>query len=133
MLYRWLCFVLVAFMLSACGQAISVSLPQAITLPTAAVAHRQNIVALPTPNHQLVDTAILDDLVATPQPTAAIPTQPIATTQPTPEAKLHHEPTRLVIDDIALDLPLVPVGLDANSAPIAVSYTHLTLPTILRV
>ncbi len=118
MAYRWLCFVLVALLLSACGQAISVSPPKAIALPTAAVAHQTGNVAVPTPNYRLIDTAILDDLAATPQPTVRIPALPIATAQPTPLAKPHHEPTRLVIDDIALDQPLIPVGLDADSAPI---------------
>jgi sortase (surface protein transpeptidase) len=71
----------------------------------------------PTPNHELIDTAILDDLADMPQATR-IPAQPITITQPTPQAKPHHEPTRLVIDDIAFDRPLIPVGLDADSAPI---------------
>jgi len=118
MLYRWRCFVLIALLLNACGQAISVPPSQGGALPTAAVRHQSDQNALPTPNHQLIDTAILDDLAATPQPPAAIPTAPIATAQPAPQAKLRHELTRLVIDDIALDQPLIPVGLDADSAPI---------------
>ena len=118
MSYRRLCFVLVALLLSACGQAITVSPTKAVALPTAAVARQTVNIALPTPNHQLIDTAILDDLAVTPQPTARIPALPIATAQSTPQAKPHHEPTRLVIDDIALDQPLIPVGLATDTTPI---------------
>jgi len=118
MSYRRLCVVLIALLLSACGQAIAITPPKPIALPTAAVTLQAGNSALPTPNHELIDTAILDDLAATPQPTARIPALPIATAQAVPTAKPHHEPTRLVIDDIGLDQPLLPVGLDADSAPI---------------
>jgi sortase (surface protein transpeptidase) len=118
MSYRRICFVLVALLLSACGQAISVSPPQAVAIPTAAVGRQAGNMALPTPNRLLIDTAILDDLAATLQPTARIPALPLATAQPAPSPKPHHEPTRLVIDDIALDQPLIPVGLDADTTPI---------------
>jgi sortase (surface protein transpeptidase) len=47
-------------------------------------------------------------------PTATLP---IPTLAPTAQAQPHREPTRLVIDDIALDQPLVPVGLD-DTTPI---------------
>jgi LPXTG-site transpeptidase (sortase) family protein len=96
MSYRRLCVVLIALLLSACGQAIAITPPKPIALPTAAVTHQAGNSALPTPNHELIDTAILADMTAKP----------------------HHEPTRLVIDDIGLDQPLLPVGLDADSAPI---------------
>jgi sortase (surface protein transpeptidase) len=92
--------------------------PKPVVLPTAAIARQAAKVEQPTPNHQLIDTAILDDLADTSQPTPRIPAQPIATAQPTPQAKPHHEPTRLVIDDIAFDRPLIPVGLDADTTPI---------------
>jgi sortase (surface protein transpeptidase) len=118
MLYRRLYFVFAALLLCACGQAISVAPPEAVALPTAVVARQANRAEIPTPNHQLIDTAILDELADTSQPAARIPTQPIATAQPTSQAKADHEPTRLVIDDIAFDRPLVPVGLDTDSAPI---------------
>src|SRR5215213_7511302 len=118
MSYRRLCFVLVALLLSACGQTISISPPKAGTLPTAELAPQAHTVAPPTPNHQLIDTAILDDLAATPQPTSPIARLSSATAQPTPQARLHHEPTRLVIDDIALDQPLLAVGLDGERAPV---------------
>src|SRR4051795_6570779 len=123
MSYCRLCFVLVALLLSACGQAISISPPKATAIPTAVIAHQFGNVMPPTPNHQLIDKAILDDLAATPQPAARIAAQPIATAQPTPRAQPHHEPIRLVIDDIALDQPLIPVGLDADSAPIVPKHT----------
>src|SRR5438552_17715155 len=58
MSYRRLCIVLVALLLSACGQAISVSPPKAIAIPTAAIAHQAGNVTPPTPNHRLIDTAI---------------------------------------------------------------------------
>jgi sortase (surface protein transpeptidase) len=118
MLYRRLCFVLFALLLSACGQAIGVTRPEAATLPTAVVVRQANRAELPTPNRQLIDTAILDDLADTSQPAARIPTHPIATALPTAQAKAYLEPTRLVIDDIAFDRPLIPVGLDADSTPI---------------
>jgi LPXTG-site transpeptidase (sortase) family protein len=116
--YHRLWFVFVAFSLSACGQAIGAAAPIAVALPTAAVAHQSTSVAPPTPNHQLIDTAILDDLAETPQPTGRIAAVPTATTGSAPQAKPYHEPTRLVIDDIALDRQLIPVGLDADTAPI---------------
>jgi sortase (surface protein transpeptidase) len=122
MSYRRLCLVLFTLLLSACGQAISVSPPNAATLPTARVAPQATTAALPTPNHQLIDTAILDDLAATPQPTARNATLPSPTAPPAPQSKTHHEPIRLVIDDIALDQTLLPVGLDADNAPIVLKH-----------
>src|SRR5947207_150263 len=83
--YRRLCLLLAALVLSACGQTIATIPAKPVALPTA-VVRKAATVALPTPNHQLIDTAILDDLAATAQPTARIPAQPTATAQPTPQA-----------------------------------------------
>jgi sortase (surface protein transpeptidase) len=118
MLYRRLCFVLAVLLISACGQAISIAPPKIDVLLTVPATHQADNAKRPTPNHELIDTAILDDLSDMSQTTTRIPAQPITTTQPTPQAKPHHEPTRLVIDDIAFDRPLIPVGLDTDSAPI---------------
>jgi sortase (surface protein transpeptidase) len=118
MLYRRVYLMLLALLLSACGQAISIAPPKTATFPTVPATRQADNAEQPTPNHELIDTAILDDLADMSQPTTRIPAQPITTTQPTPQAKPHHEPTRLVIDDIAFDRLLIPVGLDADSAPI---------------
>ncbi|HJZ48773.1 MAG TPA: class F sortase [Roseiflexaceae bacterium] len=117
MSFRRLCLALAALLLSACGQAISAPPTQTLALPTAAVA-RQPAIALPTPNHQLIDTPILDDLSATAQPSTPTPPAPTATAQPAHQAAPNREATRVVIDDIALDQPLVPVGLDDDTTPI---------------
>jgi hypothetical protein len=112
MFYRQLCFFLAALLLSACGRTIAVAPPNPLVLPTAAVAQHAVTVVLPTPNHQLIDRPILDDLAATSQPASAPQAVPTAIPGPTKQATPYREPARLVIDDIALDRPLLPVGLD---------------------
>src|SRR5262249_35092226 len=108
--YRRLSLILVALLLSACGTPLIQSTPGVPMLPTAAVAQPAANLLPATPNHALIDTPVLDDLPATPPPTAPILTTPVATTlrqptsqpQPTPQPQPDREPMRLVIDDIAM-------------------------------
>jgi LPXTG-site transpeptidase (sortase) family protein len=116
MLYRRLSFILVGLLLSACGSSLAQTPPVLSVFPTAAVLRQAANALPPTPNHALIDTPILDDLSATPRPAPTVPATTTTVAQPTPQPS--REPARLVIDDIALDRPLVPVGLDDDTQPI---------------
>jgi LPXTG-site transpeptidase (sortase) family protein len=116
MLYRRLSLVLIGLLLSACGRSVSQSAPGAPALPTAAIVRQAANLLPATPNRALIDTPILDDLAATAQPVPTMHATATAIAQPTPQPV--REPTRLVIADIALDRPLVPVGIDIDTQPI---------------
>lgn len=85
------------------------SLPAARLLPTAAVVQA----LAPTANPAVIDQPILDDMAAT-----ARATRPSAPPAATPRPALHRAATRIVIGDIKLDQPLLPVGLDSQDIPI---------------
>jgi sortase (surface protein transpeptidase) len=119
-------------LLSACGQAIAVSPTKPVALSTVAGRQHAVTVSLPTPNHQLIDKPILDDLAATAQPASAPQAVPTVIPSPARQAIPQHEPARLVINDIALDRPLLPVGLD-DAIPIVPKhdagwFTHSAMP-----
>jgi hypothetical protein len=123
---------LAALLLAACGGPL-LSQPAQVqfasnsissregALPTAAIAARlpQPTPAprpLPTANPAVIDQPILDDLMATAQ--ALAPTATALPAAAPPPAKAWGTPSRIVIDDIALDRALVPVGLDEEARPI---------------
>jgi sortase (surface protein transpeptidase) len=121
-----LCLLLAALLLAACGGPLFSQPAQPLaTLPTAAIAARppQPTPAPrpnPTANPAVIDRPILDDLRAT--AIAAAPPSPTALPEPTPAARAASAPARIVIGAIQLDRPLMPVGLDAQAAPIVPKY-----------
>jgi sortase (surface protein transpeptidase) len=120
-----LSLLLIVLLLSGCGAPIyPINLAdKTFALPTPAIADSAGIA---TPNHALIDTPILDDPADTPRAVTPSPAQPRTPAQPPSPTRAPPPPTparqhivsRLVIEDIALDRPLVPVGLDTDTRPI---------------
>ena len=116
-----LLLLLAGLLLCACAGPLARQSPPRLSadLPTAVVARPTNAAELlPTANPAVIDKPILDDLAATAR--AAAPTPTVATpTPPTPRVSVQlRPPARIVIGAIALDRPLLAVGLDQESTPI---------------
>lgn len=105
--------ILAALLIGACGAPEPAAIPP---LPTSAAPPATSVAAAPTaspvpPSPTSAAPTAVPTAVPSVPPTA-VP-EPTATPQP-PSSR----PVRLVIDDIALDRPLVSVGLDENRVPI---------------
>src|SRR5689334_10748092 len=95
-------------LLSACGGLPAVSQPTSAPsiLPTTAVVRAT---ALAAPSAALIDRPILIDRAAAAPTATPRAAQAAPTSQPAPQAAERDAATRIVIDDIALDRPLIPV------------------------
>jgi LPXTG-site transpeptidase (sortase) family protein len=105
-----LCLLLfmVSFALSTVGCSMS-PVTSAETFPSASDRHLE---ADLLPTHTA--TALPPPIPTQPPPPPTATTEPTPTASPLPVS----DPVRIVIEEIALDQPLVSVGLDANRAPV---------------
>jgi LPXTG-site transpeptidase (sortase) family protein len=114
-----LLLALAMLLLAACGPAAQKARP--IAKPTEIAVAAAPSLRLAATSRELIDTPILEEQpIATPPiaPTVdAMPppatVAPVAAPTPTPS-----QPVRIVIPDIAMDQPLVAVGLDDRARPI---------------
>jgi sortase (surface protein transpeptidase) len=113
------------WLLAGCGQqAAGSELEQAAASQQPTI--QPTVTAEPTPPPTATPEPTLPPPTATPEPTLPPPTAtpeptqppPTATPEPTAVPQTSARPSRIVINQIAMDQPLVSVGLDANGYPI---------------
>lgn len=107
-----------ALLLGACGvqqQADQPTIAPAATLDTPELNDASAPQPTPTPAAPAPTSA---PPAPTSAPLPAIPATSVVVQPTTAPVKPASEPVRLVIDDIALDRSLIPVGLDKNRVPI---------------
>ena len=113
---------------------LNMSVSQANNITTSSTPNTSGLINATAASNKVIDVVDLSDEEDSVTPTPQVPTQPKQTTAPAPKYQQGNNPSRPINNSFQNQhLPQHKPHQAINRIHAPVSYTHLTLPTILRV